>query len=327
MSTPLPPQPPQKTCLERAIIVFVRLLFALIFGIAIGAGIYFGATLLYGQYLTLTQDYEARISALENQQSETEQIVSDRLADFQTRLETLEILGDTQKESLADLEGRIDSHEEFLSYQATVVMGQQVTQEGIQDTILALQTQIGVLESDLAAVQTALTGFDEDLTALETTVESYDESIAAVNEIVASGGARLTALQHQMVFLQAMELLTRARLNLVQGNVSLAQNDINTASALLSQLLPELPPYQVDYVNETILRLEATLEALPAAPLTASDQLESAWQMLSAGLPSEAEAQTNVVESSQGSTPTPTATTEVTATPTPFVEVTLTPTP
>jgi chromosome segregation ATPase len=323
MSTPLPPQPKEKSCLERVFVIFIRLLFALILGVAIGVGIYFGATLLYGQYLTLTQDYESRITTLETQQSEAEETVTDRLSDFQTRLETLEVQGDTQKESLSDLESRLDSHEEFLSYQATAVMGQKITQEGIQETILALQSQIGVLQTDLEAIQTVLITLDDNITALETNTKNVDASLEAMNETVTTGEANLTALQHQMVLLQAMELLTRARLNLVQGNATLAESDIAAARDLLTALLPDLPPYQIPYVTETILMLEDTLTALPAAPLTAADKLESAWQMLAAGLPSEEEALAVVDaavetdETEPDTTPSPTPTLDPSPTPTP----------
>ena len=51
----LTPEPQKKSCLERAIIFLIRLLFAFVVGIAIGVGIYFGIRLLYNEYQSITQ--------------------------------------------------------------------------------------------------------------------------------------------------------------------------------------------------------------------------------------------------------------------------------
>jgi uncharacterized coiled-coil protein SlyX len=104
MSDQLPSEPPKKSCLERAVIFSIRLLFAFVVGIAIGVGIYFGIQMLYNEYQSITQEYDSRISTLETNQSESSQQVTDRLSGYQSRLETLEIQGDTQKNTIADLE-------------------------------------------------------------------------------------------------------------------------------------------------------------------------------------------------------------------------------
>lgn len=335
MSTPLPPEPKKKSCLERAIIFFIRLLFAFIVGVAIGVGIYFGARLLYGEYQSLTQDYETRMTALETNQTEADQLVSDRLSSYQTRLETLEIQGDSQKDALTDLASRLDSHDEFRSYHATVVTGQQETLLNMQDVILAMQNEVSTAQSDLEALQNVLVGFQDDLLALETKTESFVDgleenqvAIETMNEMVLDTEARMTALEHEMVLLQAMELLTRARLNLVQGNATLAQSDVESARDLLITLQDDLPANQAEYVGEIATVLEGTLGYLPGAPLTAADLLETAWQMLAAGLPdeteAEAEAETNPATDETG-TPEPTGQGIVTVTPTPMQTPTPTP--
>jgi hypothetical protein len=331
MTTSLPPGPPKKSCLERAIVFFIRLVFAFVVGIAIGVGIYFGARLLYGEYQTLTQDYETRITALETKQTEADQLVSDRLSSYQTRLETLEIQGDTQKETLMGLAGRLDSHDEFRSYHATVVAGQQQTLLIMQDDVLEMQDEVSQVSSDLQAIQSTVTDFQEELDTLKafsmSLAEGLEENSAAIemmNDMVLDTEARMTALEHEMVLLQAMELLTRARLNLVQGNATLASSDIETARDFLTTLQLDLVDFQAEYVGEIVAVLEQALGYLPGAPLTAADLLETAWQMLAAGLPIEAEAQTEASPATEETiTPEPTTAGNVTLTPTP----TVTPTP
>ena len=314
MSTELPiEQPKKKSCLERAVIFFIRLIFAFVVGIAIGVGIYFGIRLLYDEYQSLTQDYDARITTLETNQSQYSQLTTDRMSGLQTRLENLEIQGDTQKNTIADLENRLDSHDEFRSYQATVVAGQQETIQNMQEIILAMQTEVNIVQTDLDALENSLSGFQEDIIALETkakalanTVEenqtANQAAIEAMNEMTLDTEARLSALEHKMAFLVAMELLTRARLNLVQGNYTLAQSDIEAARDLLVALQEELLPFQSAYVDGIITAIYDLLKYLPSAPLTAADKLESVWQMLAAGLPDETD---STVDSSEESTPVP----------------------
>jgi len=83
-------------------------------------------------------------------------------------------------------------------------------------------------------------------------------------------------------------------------------------------------PFQTAYLGEIAAVLEQTLANLPAAPLAAADNLESAWQMLAVGLPVEGSAAANQEEAQ---TPTPTPFIELTPTPTPFFGQTPTSTP
>jgi hypothetical protein len=315
MSTQTPEQPPQKSCFERVFIFLIRLIFAFVVGIAIGVGIYFGVRLLYGEYQSITQDYDARLSALENSLSQSDQLVADRMTGLQTRLENLEIQGDTYKNIIADLENRLESHDEFRSYQATAVTGQQETISSMQEVILELQTEVGTVQSDLEMLENSLSGVQDDISALETNakvitdaVEESQDVTDITNSKVQDVEARMTILEQEMTFLVAMELLTRARLNLVQGNYTLAQSDIGTAINLLVTLQEELPPLQASYVGEIIEAANDTLTFLPGAPLTAGDKLEGVWQMLASGLPSEEDSTIEAEESIPDSTPTVTPT-------------------
>lgn len=313
-----PVEPQKKSCLERIIILFIRLLFALVVGVAIGVGIYFGIRLLYNEYQALTRDFDSRITALETSQVQTDQLVTDRFSNYQTRVETLEIQGDNQKDSLTDLESRLDSLDEFRSYQATVVPGQQEAILNMQETILALQAEVSLVQTNLETLQNSLSGFQEDIIALETNTRNLEETLQdkqsadqdalqAMSDITLDTGKRMAALEHKMTFLVAMELMTRSRLNLVQGNYTLAQSDLEAASLLLTALQEELPPFQAAYVSSIVDAIDDLLTYLPGAPLTAADKLESVWQLLAAGLPDE-EGSINTTTDESTPSPTPTLT-------------------
>ena len=64
---------------------------------------------------------------------------------------------------------------------------------------------------------------------------------------------------------KAMELLTRARLVLVQNNLGLAQFDIQAGRKILANLQVEAPAHQTEQIARIVARLDAALDNLPAA--------------------------------------------------------------
>ena len=90
-------------------------------------------------------------------------------------------------------------------------------------------------------------------------------------------------LDQQLVRLMVM--VTRARFNLVEGNISLASSDLQAAVDAFEDLQENVTDEQKAYLAAVIEKLEAALEELPDSPLAAADQLEAAWQLLVAGLP------------------------------------------
>ena len=127
--------------------------------------------------------------------------------------------------------------------------------------------------------------------------------------------------------MKAMEMLTRGRLYLVQNNLGLAQNEVQAARDVLAGLVA--PDYQQAALNAMIIRLDLALANLPGAPVLAAEDLEIAWQLLRAGLPSEGAAATaeRPALSTEAVTPLATQASETTATPTDAPEATPTPTP
>jgi hypothetical protein len=76
-----------------------------------------------------------------------------------------------------------------------------------------------------------------------------------------------------------MEVVARARLELLQANYGLAQDNIQTAYDRLASLTP--PTGIVE--NDTLAALERLAlaeKALPQAPQVAAEDLESVWLLL-----------------------------------------------
>ena len=101
------------------------------------------------------------------------------------------------------------------------------------------------------------------------------------------------------------ETVARARLFLSQSNFGLAHDDVQAARDILAELSVEAPTYQVDALNQIIMRLDFALSNLPAFPVIAVDDVDIAWQLLMRGLP-ESEADV-IVTFTPSVPPTPAA--------------------
>jgi len=177
-----------------------------------------------------------------------------------------------------------------------------------REQLSALQTRVPLLATGQAQQATTLTEQASNLQQLKAVLESQNRSLADLQAtqtgLRAGDETRLTQIEHEVVLLKSMELLSRARLFLYQSNFGLAKQDIQAARELLAGT----------DLAEVVQRLDLTLSRLPDFPVPASGDLDIAWQILLQELP-------------QGdSTPFPPALSE-TPTPTPYLPVlSLTPT-
>ena len=245
--------------------ITVRLLLILIFGGALGAGLYFGTSALYEQYTRVIEDHAARLDTLESHQQQNSQLTLDRLENFQDRIEILEIQGDIDKDALADLQSRFDALEESQTNQ-------------IADANL-FSERISTVEQ--LVDQTSSLG--ENQVSLQKQVEQLSKSIDALDE----QNSRLDILYNDFQVLRAMELLTRARLHLMSGNLTIARSDIESSRDILGLLQAIVPDQQIESVTAIIALLDDALDRLPDFPVSAADKLEGAWALLIDGLSRE----------------------------------------
>jgi len=167
--------------------------------------------------------------------------------------------------------------------------------------IADLQVRIAMLEAGQTAQGDSLTGIDSRVQTLEGADIERNES--------------LVELAYQSDLLQAMELLSRARLYLYQSNFGLARSDIQAARDTLAGMQSTAPQAKQTDLTEALFRLDLALKNLPDFPVAASDDLDIAWQILMDGYPV-----------APTSTPTPVPTTSPEETATPLPNLTATPT-
>lgn len=298
----------------------LRLLFVLVIGTLLGLGIYWGAS--YGiatvnqqvfqpiqNHTRQLEDLDSRYAQDYGQLNEHTQALQEQTQALQEQIDALTSQGDTTREALDALESRLTTSDALLAEMQT-------TLETTQENLDALEEQQTTLEPDVTQLRTSLA-------KLETAVDALTENVAQAIDDVESlsvtvkDEAPLVIVRIEVQLLKAMELLTRARLQLAQDNPGAAKTEVQEARNLLLNLGTTLPEDQQKALAAIAQRLDLGLANLPDAPRLAADDLEVAWQLLVKGLPMPSGATTLLSPLTAPLTATETLTVPVTVTPTP----------
>ena len=268
---------------------------------------------------------QERLRTLETSQSDTMARLEEayaELAQVQAGLGEAQAARDAIQAVMEALEGTQDAGQVDVEAVRAEVQAVRAEVQSLRANLEALGTDLEALQTSLASTQSAFGSTQDDLVAIESGVDDlsdlvneYRLDVVAVNEAL-SGDKSPTVLLQELQLVKAMQLLTRARLVLVQNNLGLAQFDIQAGRRILVDLQSEVPAYQSEQLARAIARLDTALGYLPDAPVAAVDELEGAWQLLIAGLPAEPSA-VPTAEATPEATPTPETTPTPAATPTP----------
>jgi Skp family chaperone for outer membrane proteins len=305
----------------------LRLLFVVVIGALLGLGIYWAAS--YGvatvnqQVFQPIQNHTRQLADLDSRYAqeygrlnERTQALQEETQALQDQIGELERQGDATRETLEALESRLTTSEALLAEMQTTLETAQESLDALENEQTTLKT---ALEPDVAQLKTALA-------ELETAVDALTEDVAqAVDDVEALSvtvrdEAPLVSVRIEVQLLKAMELLTRARVQLAQDNTGIAKTEVQEARNLLVNLGTTLPEDQQKALAAIVQRLELGMANLPNAPRLAADDLEVAWQLLVKGLPGQSTTLLSPLT-------TPPLTTTETLTTTLPVTVTVTPTP
>ncbi len=225
----------------RGFVTALRYLLLLAVLGGIGVGLYFGVPYLYERFIVPVEANTERLAEIEGKQSADVQMLTGQISDLQSRLAGLET-GQTQgAQAIAEMTGRVDAVE------------------------TAVATQTGSLQR--------LEALGARLDALTATVSGHDT-------LLAGEGSVLAGLRREIKFSRAIELLARARLHLSQSNFGLAKEDVIAARDLVQALRDEVPAGESSTVQGILTRLDLALGNLPAFPVVAADDVDTAWQLL-----------------------------------------------
>ena len=248
--TPTPPSIPPNPFLN-ALRALWRFFLLLLTGILVGAVIYFGFVQFYMNAVQVSQDSTGRLSASETLSVQEQQQVSSRMNTFSQRLAGVENQQGKQNEAVSELKGRTTSLEQTMSEHTTLLA-----------KVAQLEGRVETLTADLKSNTSQDQALQESLTALDSPT---------------------AAMARDLQVLKAMELVSRARLNLIQNNAGLARTDVESAYGILAAMKENTPDAQKPLVDVWLQRLSLVLGNLPASPVMAADDLEIAWRLLANG--------------------------------------------
>jgi chaperonin cofactor prefoldin len=313
-NNPSPDSPSFGERLGIAIVAFLRALLVLliiaVLAVVVGAVIYYGLPAIYDRYV---QPIQLDVSSLQVTQADQEQAIqqlSSRIEDLTSRINTLEVQSDSDKQTITELQTQLAG---AISTQAESLAPMQSAQATATSRLNDLDRAISELEDQLNTMT-------QDIQSLDTRVGQNQELLNGLQDKLQIEGTPLENIQKELQIVKAMELLTRSRMLLDTNNLGLAQEDLQSASDLLNELQARLPDDQKGNLAEIISRLNTASGNLPNRPILASDDLEIAWQLLLMGLPEQtqtAEVSGTPGISSETATPGPVGTGTLTPTPTP----------
>lgn len=209
----------------RVILRAFMLMLVILVSVGLGALAYYGVPALYRHYVQPVRESVARLDDLEARQEDTSQRTTRRLDDLNTRLEMLEVQGDVDKETTAQLQADLES-----------IGMLQVTQQASFDSLQAQDRE------SLAAVATLQAGLNP-LRPAQETQEARVDSLAAQSESAGEAVATLHAGLNTMESVQAtleVGLSThlgdsRAELEAAQSELATLQSSVESISQTMTQ--------------------------------------------------------------------------------------------
>ena len=248
---------------KKLLITLFRLFLVLIVGIVLGTAVYFGFLYLYRTaFIQPSQANANAINQMETRQAQMVAQMEERLSQYNERITSLEEKQAVYEEHISELESSLANMQTLLDEQNGVLADMESFQADLSELA-------GLAEKN-----------SEELTDLQ---DKLSETEGQEN----MDGEDLDVLQRKIQILQAMDLLSRSRLYLIQNNFGSAEQEISNAILILQQLYIDAPLQHKAAVNMWIERLNTCNEYLPANPVLAAEELESVWKMLVIGLPGE----------------------------------------
>lgn len=270
--------------LWRALIGFLALLTFIAILAAVAFGGYFG-------FIEIQ-----RIASRLNESSRT-------VSSLQSDIDALKESSTTQEQvaeleaTISDLEAQLDLLQGDLTDD---VAAQQAALDALEAEIEGSDAEVGTLSSSVTTLNEALNAIQTDLVANSSEIDALGGEIDSVRTAVSDLGEEMIAmeeaafaridainvkdpLQETLALFRAWELITRARLRLLENNIGLATEDIDEALQTIDAVIAlEAGEIDKEKLERVQTRLALAFLSLPDSPDSAAADLESAWDELDA---------------------------------------------
>jgi uncharacterized coiled-coil protein SlyX len=148
-----------------------------------------------------------------------------------------------------------------------------------RDNLASLSQGLNALQGDLNANTGEIDALGGQLDETQVVLANLTDGLADVQAEMVSPESEVARLQQLIALYRVSELIARARLRLVEGNGGLALLDVEMALTAVETLSASSPPL-AEALIPVETRLSLAADNLPANPLDAARDLESAWERL-----------------------------------------------
>lgn len=263
------------------LVVFVILIAILV------AGAWIGYQELNRSFASVRQGAEINEDRIELLRSDMQAVMETlpehdaQLRDVDSSLGAVDTRLDGVDERLIGVEDRLADD---LAHQAEVLTALETEINNLIADSESIHEHMATMDGDLATVQdglmttgTAIADLEGDIAGVESSLA--EEAARLEGEIVDPAG-QLADMQQLLILFRSWELVSRARLHLIQGNGGLAIADLSVAVDTLDVLVAGNDSPTADRLLVARQRMLLAIDSLPDDPVTASRDLESAWEAI-----------------------------------------------
>jgi hypothetical protein len=284
--------------LKRLLLAFLKL--ALIFIIIVAlAGV---AWLIYQEidrsFDSVTARMDRNTERIELAESDVDRLLAaneigeEQVAALQSAVATQDATIAAQEATIATLESDLaagqEQHDELLTMleaRMTALIASTETISGnvsfLNEGLVSLQGDITTNVSDIDAVGGEVDALQADLLAVNGQVEEVQVELSDYS------AEEFIRMRQALALFRVWEMVSRARLRLIEDNAGLAAGDIDAALASVGRLqaaVPEEEETTTAGLEEVQERLTLAAANLPDDQVAAGRDLETAWELLDAAL-------------------------------------------
>lgn len=284
--------------LKRLLLAFLKLGLAFIVLVAL-AGV---AWLIYQEidrsFDSVTTRMDANTGRIEGAESDIETLLAaneigeEQVKALQTAVATQDATIATQEATIATLESDLaagqEQQDEVLAMLEERVPALVASTDAISSSVTFLNDGLVSLQGDTTANVSDIDALGGEVDALEIDLIALNGQVEAVQvELSDYSAEEFTRMRQALALFRMWEMVSRARLRLIEQNAGQAADDIDTALASIGRQLaadPEAEESTSPGLEQVQQRLTLAAANLPDDQPAAARDLETAWELLDASL-------------------------------------------
>lgn len=236
--------------------ILIRLLFVLVIGALLGAGVYYGIPWLYRQFVEPVRQNTIDISILDQRTTIENENLREETQTLKKRIATLESTLDEVAASTGSYDMQITESAEQLAR--------------VEGEVTKVRRDF---EGELELVRQDVDALSEVLAEWQPVVEDAVAEVSVQSEVAA---AQAQELNGSLALLQASQNLLRVRLLLLEENPRGARDTVELTTLYLDQAALALPD-RVEALTEIRERVVALDELIVQNSLRLNTELEAVW--------------------------------------------------